>query len=141
MKKFGIRTLATILVVIMAFALLSAAFAATRDDVISPAYLYTQRIKASLSISSGKAVCSGYIRANDSESSISITVTLYKKSGTSWNKVTSWNASKKTQSMQVEKTKQVSQGTYKVVVTGSVTTVEGKKENVKATSVEVTYSK
>ena len=45
------------------------------------------------------------------------------------------------QILEIEKTRQVSEGTYKVVVTGTVTNSEGKKEEVKTTSTEMTYSK
>ena len=43
--------------------------------------------------------------------------------------------------LDIEKTKQVTEGTYKVVLTGNVTSPEGKKEDIKATSSEITYSK
>ena len=68
-------------------------------------------------------------------------VTLYKKSGSSWTKVTGWSDSHSGQILEIEKTRQVSEGTYKVVVTGTVTNSEGKKEEVKTTSTEMTYSK
>ena len=99
-------------------------------------------MRASLTIGdSGKAICVGSIRATDTKSDISMTVTLYKKSGTSWTKVTGWSDSNSGQILEIEKTRQVSEGTYKVVVIGTVTNSEGKKEEVKATSTEVTYSK
>lgn len=75
------------------------------------------------------------------KSDISMTVTLYKKSGSSWTKVTGWSDSHSGQILEIEKTRQVSEGTYKVVVTGTVTNSEGKKEEVKTTSTEMTYSK
>lgn len=136
------RGMAMVLVGVMLFAIFGSAFAAIKDDMVSPLYLYTRKVTASLSISdSGKATCVGYIKASNMKSDISMTVTLYKKSGTSWTKVTGWSDSNSGQILEIEKTRQVSEGTYKVVVIGTVTNSEGKKEEVKATSTEVTYSK
>ncbi len=136
------RGMAMVLVGVMLFAIFGSAFAEIKGNTISPLYLYTRMVKASLSISdSGKATCVGYIKASNVKSDISMTVTLYKKSGTSWIKVTGWSDSNSGQILEIEKIRQVSEGTYKVVVTGTVTNSEGKKEEVKATSTEVTYSK
>lgn len=140
MKRF--RWMAMILVGVMLLAISSSAFAAVKDDTVSPLYLYTRKVTTSLSISdSGKATCSGYVRANSSGSSISITITLYRQSGESWSKVTGWSTSGTSLILDIEKNKQVTEGTYKVVLTGSVTNPEGKKEDIKATSSEITYSK
>lgn len=134
------RWMTTVLVGVMLLTIFSSAFAAVKDDAVSPLYLYTRKVKASLSISgSGKAMCVGHIKANDMNNDISMTVTLYKKSGSSWTKVTSWSDSNSGQILEIEKTRQVSDGTYKVVVTGSVTNSEGRKESVRATSTEITY--
>lgn len=139
MKRF--RWMAMVLVGVILFAVSSSAFAAVKGDTVSPFYLYTRRVNASLSISdSGKATCSGYVKANSSGGSISITITLYRQSGKSWSKVTSWSVSGTSQILDIEKNKQVTEGTYKVVLTGSVTNPEGKKEEVKTTSTEMTYS-
>ena len=136
------RGMAMVLVGVMLLAISGSAFAAIKDDAISPLYLYTRIVQASLSISdNGKATCAGTIKANSTKSDISMTVTLYRQLGSSWIKVTSWSASDSGAMLGLEKAKQVSEGTYKVVVTGTVTNSEGKKEEVKTTSIEVTYSK
>ncbi len=136
------RMMTMVLVGVMLLTISGSAFAAVKDDTVSPLYLYTRRVTASLSISdSGQATCSGYVKANSSGSSISITITLYRQSGKSWGKVTSWSTSGTSQVLSIEKTRQVSEGTYKVVLTGSVSNPEGKKEDIKTTSTEMTYSK
>ena len=88
------RGMAMVLVGIMLLTISGSAFAAVKDDTVSPLYLYTRKVKASLTISdSGKATCVGHIKANNMKSDISMTVTLYKKSGSSWTKVTGWSLS------------------------------------------------
>lgn len=135
------RRMALVLVGVMLLAISGSAFAAVKDNTVSLLYLYTRRVGASLSISdSGKATCVGYIKANNAQSDISMTITLYKKSGSSWIRVTGWSASDSGLILEIEETRQVSEGTYKVVVTGTVTNSEGKKEDVKTTSTEITYS-
>ena len=65
MKRF--RRMAMFLVGVMLLAISSSAFAAVKDDTVSPLYLYTRKVTASLSISDGgKATCYGYVRANSS---------------------------------------------------------------------------
>ena len=81
----------------------------------------------------------GAIRAN-SQSDISLTVTLYKKSGSYWYKVASWSNSASAISLKIEKKYTVSQGTYKVVTHGSVTTSAGNTEQLSETSNQITYS-
>lgn len=140
MKWF--RRMSVVLIGVMLLAISGSAIAAVKDDMISPLYLYTRKVTAHLSISdSGKATCSGSIVASSKESSISMTVTLYRKSGSTWTKVTAWSDSVSGQAMQIEKTRQVSEGTYKVVLTGTITNSEGKKESINSTSTEMTYSK
>lgn len=102
------RMMAMVFVGVMLLTISSSAFAAVKDDAISPLYLYTRRVTASLSISdSGQATCSGYVKANSSESGISITITLYKQSGKSWSKVTSWSTSGTSQILDIAKNRQV----------------------------------
>ena len=72
------RGMAMVLVGIMLLTISGSAFAAVKDDTVSPLYLYTRKVKASLTISdSGKATCVGHIKANNMKSDISMTVTLY----------------------------------------------------------------
>lgn len=140
MKWF--RMLSMVLVGVMLLAISSSAIAAVKDNMVSPLYLYTRKATAQLLISdSGKATCTGSIVATSKESDISMTVTLYRKSGSTWAKVTAWSDSISSQALQIEKNRQVSEGTYKVVLTGTVTNSEGKKESVNSTSSETTYSK
>ena len=137
-----LRMMAMVLVGVMLLTISVSAFAAVKDDTVSPLYLYTRKVRASLTIGdSGKAICVGSIRANDAQSSFSMTVTLYKKLGSSWVRVAGWSDSLSGQILEIEKTKQVTEGTYKVVTTGTVTNSEGKKEAVTTTSTEMTYSK
>ena len=50
------RGMAMVLVGIMLLTISGSAFAAVKDDTVSPLYLYTRKVKASLTISdSGKA--------------------------------------------------------------------------------------
>ena len=87
---------------------------------IMPRYEYTNNISASLSFSGNKATCGGTISPVDSDS-VSMTVTLYKKSGTSWSYVDSWSGSStggSTASAGGSAT--VGSGTYKVTVSGNV---------------------
>lgn len=128
-----------VLVGILLLTIPGSAFSAVKVDTVSPLYLYTQNVTANLKISdSGTATCIGHITTKNIKSDISMTVTLFRKSGTSWTKVASWSGSNSGLILDIRKTSQVSKGTYKVVVTGTVTNSEGKKEEVKATSDQVT---
>lgn len=116
--------------------------AAIRDDVIvQPMYLYTSEVRATLNISSsGTASCVGKIKGWANDSSITMTVTLYKKSGTSWSKVTSWSDSATgVSSFTLSESCSVDAGTYKVVVTGMVTDPGVGAEDVSKSSTEVIY--
>ena len=53
------RMMTMVLVGVMLLTISGSAFAAVKDDTVSPLYLYTRRVTASLSISdSGQATCS-----------------------------------------------------------------------------------
>lgn len=59
------RGMAMVLVGIMLLTISGSAFAAVKDDTVSPLYLYTRKVKASLTISdSGKATCVGHIKSD-----------------------------------------------------------------------------
>lgn len=138
MKRSGM--LVALLVGIMLFMIPCISFASASESSVAPLYLYTKTVKATLTIDdNGQATCFGSIKAN-SQSDISLTVTLYKKSGTSWSKVASWSNSASDISLKLEKKYTVSQGTYKVVTSGSVTTSAGNTEQLSETSTQVTYS-
>lgn len=110
------------------------AFAANSENAGLFRYEDTRRIRATLSLSGNIATCSGYVIPLD-EQDCSITVTLYKKSGSDWEKVKSWSDSASNGAKaSVSKTKAVSRGTYKVVSVGKVA-----GETSRATSTIETY--
>lgn len=116
--------------------------ASTKEEmVIVPNYQFTRSVETDLSIDeSGNATCTGRIRVNSTTSSVSATLTLYKKSGSAWVKVVSWNDSLVgATKLTIVKERKVSVGTYKVIVSGTVTAASGAKEVVSGTSGYVTY--
>ena len=125
---------------IVAAALLSltllptAAFAAHSENAELFRYEETRRVRATLSLSGNIATCSGYVIPSGDQD-CSITVTLYKKSGSDWEKVKSWSDSAADGAKaSVSKTRTVSRGTYKVVSVGKVA-----GETSRATSTIETY--
>jgi len=87
---------------------------------ITPYYSYTDNISASLSFSGSTADCYGTVSPSGNDS-VSITVTLYKQSGSKWNSIDSWTGSSTGGSTAAAGgTATVSAGTYKVVVVGNV---------------------
>lgn len=83
-------------------------------------YEYTQAIGVSLSLSGGKANCSGYVKPRGSEWA-SIRVTLYRKNGSNWTYIQSWTGSATGGvTASASGSVSVSQGTYKVVAFGNV---------------------
>ena len=83
-------------------------------------YDYTQAIGVSLSLSGGKANCSGYVKPRGSEWA-SIRVTLYRKNGSNWTYIQSWTGSATGGvTASASGSVSVSQGTYKVVAFGNV---------------------
>ena len=103
-------------------------------------YAHTLIASGNLSISNKKANCSGRITAFDSSASVSITITLQKKSGTSWLYVDSWSASGTSGALGLSAsgTKSIPNGTYRVKTSGTVS-VNGSSESVTAYSAEKTY--
>jgi len=92
----------------------------TLDAQITPFYTYTSSVTATLSFSNGKANCSGSVTPSGTDS-VSLTVTLYKKNGSSWNAITSWSGSS-TGGHQASAGGSISveDGTYKVKTAGNV---------------------
>lgn len=118
------------------------ACAAVPDNAgVQPMYLYTSDVKATLIISgSGTASCVGKIKGWASDSNITMTVTLFKQSGTSWSQIASWSDSATgVSSITISESYGVDAGTYKVVVTGTVTDPGVGTEDVSNTSVEMIY--
>lgn len=137
MNRF--RVVSILLVGIMLSVMLNGSAALACERTVSPAYLYTRKVTASLSIDvNGQATCYGLIKAN-AQSDISMTVTLYKKVGSTWTKITSWSNFTSGISLKLSKVYIVSQGTYKVVTSGSVTTSDGNKEQLTETSSQRVY--
>ncbi len=137
MKRSGMVVILLVGIALLMMSCLSVAMAS--DEAISPAYLYTRKVVASLSIdANGQASCFGSIKAS-SQSDIALTITLYRKVGSTWVRVTSWSKSATATSLRLNKAYTVSQGTYKLVTSGSVTTSEGNTENLTETSTQMTY--
>ena len=114
--------------------------AATRPEPDSPQYTLTKSAWASLSISTtGKATCTGYIRASSTDSTIDITVKLMQKNGNLWRLYDSWSVKDVKSTAELVKTRTVEPGTYKVTVTGTVKSSAGKKEPVSTSSSQKTY--
>ena len=113
---------------------------ATRPEQSNPQYTLTKSTWASLGISAtGKATCTGYIRASSSDSTIDITVKLMQKNGTTWKRYDSWSTANVKGAVELVKTCAVEPGTYKVTVIGTVKSIAGKKETVSVSSGEKTY--
>ncbi len=109
-------------------------------DIIQPQYNYTQLTSVSLSISSsGVASCKGKIRAYATSSMINMTITLYKKSGESWQQVKTWSVENQSEMAYISETWNVSSGTYKVLMNGKVITSSGAVESLSGSSAEKTY--
>ncbi len=104
-------------------------------------YEHTAKVSARLTISNnGEAVCTGIIKANSSTSTVNIKLRLLKKNGSSWTPVRTWTQDDQRSSANLDKSCSVSAGTYKLVVSGSVTTTEGRTEFVSTSSSEKVYS-
>ncbi len=108
---------------------------------IDPQYEHTSRVECSLTISSnGTASCQGRIKARATTSTVDIKMRLLKKSGSSWTPVKTWTQNNQSVVAELNKNCSVSAGTYKLVVSGSVTTTEGRTEFVSTSSGEKVYS-
>lgn len=118
---------------------ITSCFAAVPSDMIAPLYELTYKTRVSLSLSSaGNAVCSCYVKASSVTSSVSITVTLCKKEGNSWIPVTSWSEQDQVYAAYVDQSCNVSAGTYRLQMTGTVVSSDGAVETVSGVSAEKT---
>ena len=125
---------------VISFALVCITLASLLCVCVSARYINVTAIKCDLSFSGRVATCSGNITAL-SGSTIDATLTLYRKNGSNWDYVTSWT---KYSAMPVlnfsnEKYTVPSAGTYKVVITATVTR-NGVAESVSNESAEKTCS-
>lgn len=100
---------------------------------IQPRYVIINTIVASLDIdSSGQATCSGRLVSASSGSDCYITMDLQQKSGTQWNTIKTWTASKLNGAdVTIEKDYYVVHGTYRVKVTGTI-----EKDDIEETAVK-----
>jgi len=142
MRRFRLGCSVLTLILLGMFCLGSSGQAAVREEAVSPFYMYTTKVSASLRIDeNGTATCNGSIRVRSNDSSVSITVRLQKKAGSTWMPVKSWyggsNGGKYLVSLSDNHA--VSAGTYRVYVDGIVTDIDGNSEAVFAVSGEKTY--
>lgn len=117
MKKRIPVVLIMALVFLFSFSLCDAA---EKEATISPRYSFTTSITAALSFSGGTANCSGLVIPSGSYNS-SITVTLYRQNGSSWDYVTSWYGSASgSSSASAGGSVYVGSGTFKVTAKGVI---------------------
>ena len=106
---------------------------------ISIQYVNINDASSYLTISSdGDASIKGYVKKTSSGDNISLTVTLQRSSGGSWENVTSWSKTTTSPSASISKTYSVSSGTYRVKTAYSVTGDGGTESGV-VYSKTVTY--
>lgn len=90
------------------------------NQQITPYYLYTNDITASLSFDGNKAKCGGSVSPSGNDS-VSVTVTLYQQNGSGWRYMDSWSGNASGGSAAVASgSATVGNGTYKVVTSGNV---------------------
>ena len=135
--KFA-RALSLVLVGILLYMMVGVVMA----EEITPYYLYIKKATCSLSINdNGNSTCRGYINVMDA-SDISLTLTLYRQSGNAWIYVTSWTESfASVKIANISKMYQATEGTYKLMMNGKVTTVEGDTEYISQSTAAEVYSK
>ena len=119
MKNNQLKTLVLFsLIFTLLFSVTVTVFA--EENTISPRYSYTANITAGLSFSGGTANCSGSVLPSGSYYA-TITVTLYRKNGSSWDYVTSWYGSASNgNSAFASGSVYVGSGTFKVVAKGNI---------------------
>ena len=95
--------------------------AETTENQVQPRYSYTNTISATLSNSSGKALCIGNVNGyNGTTTKIVLTVTLQKKTLFWWSKVQEWTTTANTYYATISKTVAVGSGTHRVKVNAVV---------------------
>lgn len=118
-QKLSIRTIVLILVIVLGLSTSAMATGATGISTLR--YNNVKRINASLNIDENIARCGGYIFPSGNYD-CSITVTLYRQSGSKWSKVIAgYKSSTGGTSATLTKTFTLTtNGNYKVVTTGTV---------------------
>ena len=130
-----------ILVCVMLLAV-SSVVQAQSNAGVSPRYSYTWSVESGLEISdSGNALCLGQIVVYETSSTISMKVSLYYRTTNGWERVKSWyGTSTGDTTLDMERNYQLTEyGTYKVLVTGTVTGADGGSEWISLESDQVTY--
>ena len=115
---------------------------AERDGGISPRYTYTWSVTAGLEISdSANALCLGQIVVYDANSTISMKVSLYQRTTNGWERLISWYGTSTGETrLNMARYYQLPEyGMYKVLVTGTVTGVDGGQEWISLESDHMTY--
>ena len=93
---------------------------AEEENTISPRYSYTSLVTAGLSFSGNTANCTGGVTPSGNYS-VSVTVSLYRQNGSSWDYITSWYGnSTGGATATAAGSINVGSGTYKVVTKGNV---------------------
>ncbi len=115
------------------------ASAETVDNQVQPRYSYTSGISATLTESSGKAMCGGNVNGyNGTTTKIVLTMTLQKKTLLWWSKVDEWTTTANTYYATLVKTVAVDSGTHRVKVEAKVY-AGSNYENVDCTSKTYTF--
>lgn len=121
------KVISTIISVVIMLCLSLTAFAEPElqtpsDTDISVCYLYTDKISGTLSISNKTATCKSTVRGiSGSTTKIVITQTLQKKSGSSWNKDSSWSKTYNSwYAIYTNSKESLSSGTYRVKTVAKV---------------------
>lgn len=97
------------------------ASAETVDSQVQPRYSYTHGISATLTDSSGKALCVGNVLGyNGTTTKIVLTMTLQKKTLLWWSKVEEWTVTANSYTTGISKTATVDSGTHRVKVEAKV---------------------
>lgn len=104
--------------------------------VIQPQYAIINTISAAMTIDSGgKSTSEAYLVSGSSGSDLYVTMELQQKSGSQWDTIKTWTASKLNgASLSLDKDYYIVHGTYRVKVTGTV-----EKGSIEETAVK--YSK
>ena len=114
------------------------AIAAQPGDIM-PLYDYATITAAELSFSGTTAQCTGIVRTNTTASSISMSLMLQQKNGSSWNTVASWSDSVIGGNLlDMYESRTVSSGTYRVKASITICMPDGDYEYITQYSNEVT---
>lgn len=113
--------------------------AETTENQVQPRYSYTHGISATLTNSSGKAMCVGHVSGyNGTTTKIVLTMTLQKKTLLWWSEVQEWTVTVNGYTAGISKTVTVDSGTHRVKVEAKVY-AGSNYENVDCTSKTYTF--